>query len=195
MNKKIITIISSIVVLVIIAVAVYFYVFNNQKKVVGEYTKQYSVSSITVAKTGDLEADKSKFIDFQNKLEEAVKEYKNGGEKPNPDFFIEKARYADYLGQTDWSIEILNDIFNYYDNSSVAWNNLAKLYEDKQDYAKANEYYQKIIDTFGEKDYGAFYYYICTNDQLMGDTTKATACWDKYKNFGNTDQTQIIKAQ
>ncbi|MFA5310290.1 MAG: hypothetical protein WC386_01160, partial [Candidatus Paceibacterota bacterium] len=162
MKKK--TIISIIIVLILVITAGYFACNYYTKK--GEnntpvsennnpesYTKQYSVSG-----TGDLE---SKFIEYQTKLEEAVKAYKEGGEKPNPDYFIEKARYAQYLKHNDWAKEILNDVFNYYDNSSPAWNNLAKIAEEEKDYVKANEYYQKMIDSFGEEQYWSYYYYIC----------------------------------
>ncbi|MFA5072025.1 MAG: hypothetical protein WC511_06785 [Candidatus Pacearchaeota archaeon] len=40
------------------------------------------------------------------------------------------------------------------------WNNLAKIYEEERDYVKANEYYQKIIDTFREKQYWGMYDYL-----------------------------------
>jgi tetratricopeptide (TPR) repeat protein len=196
MNKKLI-IFGVIVLIILSAVGFFVYekyykknsvVINNINNVINNITntvpanitKQYAVTS------GD-ENFKSKFIEYQNKLEEAVKAYKTGGEKPNVDYFVEKARYAKYLGHNDWSKEILTDIFNYYDNSSVGWNNLAKIYEEEKDYIKANEYYQKMIDTFGEKDYWSFYYYVCSNLMMMNDKAKTQECYSKYKSFGGND--------
>lgn len=179
MKKKLI--ILGIIVLIIFSV-LGFFVYEKYYKTesVSDITKQYTVTS------GD-ENLKSKFIEYQDKLEEAVRAYKAGGEKPNVDFFIEKARYAQYLGHNDWAKETLNDIFNYYDNSSSGWNNLAKIYEEEKDYTKANEYYQKMIDAFGEENYWSFYYYICSNLMLMNDKAKTQECYDKYKSFGGKD--------
>jgi tetratricopeptide (TPR) repeat protein len=187
MNKK--TIIAIIIILIIIAVVAFFacgkYKNNNPIVPVIEnnesqsYTKQYSVSG-----SSEFEV---KFVEYQTKLEEAVKAYKEGGEKPNVDFFIEKAKYAQYLKHNDWAKEILNDVSNYYDNSSTSWNNLAKIYEEEKDYVKANEYYQKIIDTFGEKQYWGMYYYICSNWMYANDKAKTEECYTKYKSFGGSD--------
>lgn len=176
MNKKLI--ILGIIILIIISVAGFF-----------AYEKYYKASDVTEHYTitsGD-ENFRSKFVEYQDKLEEAVKAYKKGGEKPNVDYFVEKARYVQYLGHNDWAKEILSDIFNYYDNSSVGWNNLAKIYEEEKDYVKANEYYQKMIDTFGEDNYWSFYYYICNNLMLINDKEKTKECYDKYKSLGGSD--------
>jgi len=184
MNKK--TTIVIIIVLIIVATVGYFaydkYYKNNNLIIFSEnpeLTKQYFVSG-----TGEFE---TKFIEYQTKLEEVVKAYKEGGEKPNVDYFIEKARYAQYLKHTDWAKEILNDVFTYYENSSTAWNNLAKLYEEEKDYVKANEYYQKMIDSFGEKDYWSYYYYICSNWMYANDKAKTQECYTKYKSLGGSD--------
>lgn len=176
MDKKLI--ILGIIVLIIISVAGFFAYEKYYKA--SDFTTHYAIA------TGD-ENFKSKFVEYQDKLEEAVRAYKKGGEKPDTDYFIEKARYAQYLGRNDWAKEILNDIFNYYDNSSVGWNNLAKIYEEEKDYVKANEYYQKMIDTFGESNYWSFYYYICNNLMLMDDKAKTKECYDKYKSLGGSD--------
>ena len=191
MNKK--TTITIIIVLIIVAVAGFFAYDKYYKKNIntpiententdGRLTKQYSVESIIGEET-----NKAKFIEYQDKLEEAVKAFKNGGELPSDDYFIEKARYAQYLKHNDWAKEILNDIFNYYGNSSIAWNNLAKIAEEEKDYLKANEYYQKIIDTFGEGKNWSFYYYVCSNLMYMDDKAKTQECYTKYKSFGGSD--------
>ena len=197
MNKKFIV---GIVILIIIAVAGFF-IYQNKKPVennpggsevinsnnqnntnnqTGFLTKHYDII------TGE-ENIKAKFIEYQDKLEEAVKAFKDGGESPSSDYFIEKAKYAQYLGHNDWAIEILNDIFSYYENSSIAWNNLAKLYEADKNYIKANEYYQKIIDTFGEKNNSGYYYYICMNLMYMNNKEGTQKCYDTYKKFGGQD--------
>ena len=193
-NKKIIILIISIII-----IAGAWFLFNqkeeeNNIKEEEFYSQQYNIDAVenkegmTIETVGQY---KEKFTEYQNKLEEAIKKYEEGGqkeeEKPNPDYFIEKARYANYLGQADWAIEILNSVFNYYQNSSVAWNNLAKLYESKKDYEKANGYYQKIIDTFGEKQFYGQYYYITKNYMLSGDKEKTKETYEKYKKYGGND--------
>ena len=190
MNKK--TTIIIIVLILVIAAGYFTYdkyykkdanvPENNNQTIENKtetYTKQYSVSG-----SGEFY---NKFNEYQTKLEEAVKAYKEGGEKPNTDYFVEKAKYAQYLGHNDWAKEILNDVSNYYDNSSTSWNNLAKIYEEEKNYVKANEYYQKIIDTFGEKQYWGMYYYICSNWMYSNDKAKTQDCYTKYKSLGGSD--------
>ena len=188
MNKKTITIIS---VLVVILISVAYFFFDRSREVIDQdYTKLYDISLISEEFKNQGYEDK--FTEYQDKLEEAIKDYNEGGllneEKPLADFFIEKARYAKYLGQIDWSIEILNNIFDYYENSSVAWNNLAKLYEQKEDYVKSNEYYQKMIDVFAEKQFWSVYYHMTKNSLLMDDKDKAIEYYERYKFRGGYDQ-------
>jgi len=164
---------------------------EEQKEEEGEkqseetYSKNYDLSLIRN------EEYENKFIEYQDKLEEAIKNYEEGGfleeERPSVDFFIEKARYAKYLGQIDWAIEILNSVFDYYDRSSTAWNNLAKIYEDKKDYVKANEYYQTIIDTFSENLHWSLYSYMAKNAMLMDKKIKTEEYYIKYQSFGGYD--------
>lgn len=193
-NKKIIAL---IIISIAIIIGTWFLSSQKEENNIKEkefYSRQYDASSIEAVEriTPEMtEQYKEKFTEYQNKLEEAIKKYEEGGrkeeEKPDPDYFIEKARYANYLGQTDWAIEILNSVFNYYDNSSVAWNNLAKIYESKKDYEKANEYYQKIIDTFGEKQFYGQYYYIAKNYMLSGNKEKTKEAYEKYEKHGGKD--------
>lgn len=199
MNKKLI--ISSLVIIIIIAAAaVVGYPYLKKQGKIGHYTEQYNVNSLDLGKIPNTNPEiakryKDKFIEYQDKLEAAVREYEAGGKqelmKPNPDFFVEKARYADYLGKSDWAIGILNETFIYYDNSSVAWNNLAKIYEERKDYAKANEYYQKIIDTFGEGQMWGQYYYMIKNYMLAGDKEKAREYYQKYRRLGGAEDGEV----
>ncbi len=192
-NKKIIILIITIII-TILAIGAWF--LFSQKEEKGFYSKHYNADLINIESIEGITLEmaqeyKEKFIEYQDKLEEATKNYEEGGreieEKPSSDFFIEKSRYAQYLGQTDWAIEILNELFKYYENSSVAWNNLAKLYEKKKDYIKANEYYQKMIDTFGEEQFWGQYYYIVKNYMTIGDKEKAREYYERYKSFGGYD--------
>ena len=187
-NKFLITI--SVLMVGLIAIAYLFFDKPEIEPLIEGYSKYYDVSLILdELKNQEYE---EKFIEYQDKLEGAIKSYEEGGllgeEKPNPDFFIEKARYAKYLGQIDWAIEILNNTFNYYENSSVVWNNLAKLYEEKGDYIKANEYYQIIIDTFSEKTYWSLYYYMSKNAILMESKEKVEEYYEKYVGFGGSSE-------
>ena len=202
-NKKII-ILLAVIVLAVLALC---FIINQQKvsaptngvetgnETKAEFsTKIYDIDSVESIEGIDLEIEKrykEKFNEYQDKLKEDIEKYNQGGlkedEKPNPDYFIEKARYAKYLGQDDWAIESLNEIFNYYDNSSVAWNNLAKIYEGKKEYEKANEYYQKMIDVFGEKAFWRNYYYIAKNYMLIGDKEKTKEVYEKYRELGGSD--------
>jgi len=180
MSKK--TIIVTAVVAILILVAAFF-VYKSGLVTSEKYTKQYSAEMLTA----EQKVYEVKFLEYQTMLEDAVKTYKNGGAIPNVDYFIEKARYAQYLGHNDWAIEILNDVFNYYQNSSVVWNNLAKIYEEEKDYTKANEYYQKVIDTFGESNNWGNYYYICSNLMYMDQKDKTKECYKKYQSLGGSD--------
>ena len=159
---------------------------TTEKLVIKEYTKHYDV--LLISKESKNKDYEQKFIKYQNELEGVVRAYEEGGEKPSPDFFIEKARYAEYLDQTDWAIEILNRVFDYYSNSSVAWNNLAKLYEDKKDYVKANEYYQKILDTFTNQVFYNNFYSIAKNYMIMDNKEEAREYYQKFKNYGGFDE-------
>ena len=152
------------------------------------YTKHYDLSLIEEEYRN--EEYENQFVIYQDKLEVAVKEYmEEGGKKPMTDFFIEKSRYANYLGKVDWAIEILDYFFEYYDNSSVGWNNLAKLYESKGEYNKANEQYFKFINAFGERNVWGSYYYVIKNYMAMDDREKVEEYYEKYKSFrgGNLD--------
>lgn len=198
MPKKIIILIIVVVVTAISAGA-WFWFYQEKENNLEEpefYSEQYNVDSINIESIEGITSEtaqqyKDKFIEYQNKLEEAAENYEEGGrkveEKPNPDFFVEKSRYAGYLGKTDWAIEILNELFKYYKNSSVGWNNLAKLYENKKDYLKANEYYLKMIDTFGEKQFWGQYYYIDKNYMILNNKEKVEEYYEKYKSFGGSD--------
>ena len=188
--KKIFLITISVLMVTLIAVAYFFLDKPQEEQDLENYSKYYDISLISNEFKN--EEYEKKFIEYQDKLEEAIKNYEEGDllekGKPNPDFFIEKARYAKYLGQIEWAIEILNSTFDYYENFSVGWNNLAKLYEDKKDYVKANEYYQAMIDTFSEKIYWSLYYYMSKNSVLMADKEKVEEYYERYKTFGGIDE-------
>lgn len=153
----------------------------------------YNIDNISVAdlNAANLAAYKTKFSEYKMKLMEAITIYEAGGklekDKPETDYFIELARYANYLGKKDWAKEILSGYFNYYDVSSVVWNNLAAIYEEERNYLKANEYYLKILDTFTDKAIWGLYYNIAKNYKLLGDKEKTREYYEKYKAKGGSD--------
>ncbi|PIQ78586.1 hypothetical protein COU76_05140 [Candidatus Peregrinibacteria bacterium CG10_big_fil_rev_8_21_14_0_10_49_10] len=100
------------------------------------------------------------------------------GEQPNPDYFIEKARYQEYLGQYGAAIKTLQSLFDYYENSSAAWNNLAKLYEKVGRPRKAIENYQKLIDVF---ELYQFRLDIAWNYYRLGNIEKAREVYQQYQ--------------
>ena len=73
--------------------------------------------------------------------------------RPDPDFFVEKARVLEQLGRIGEAIKTYDDLFAIYDNSSVGWNNRGRLYEKIGDYAEAVENYKKLIDVFSLSQY------------------------------------------
>lgn len=108
------------------------------------------------------------------------------GEKPSPDLYFEKARYQEYLGQYGSAIKTLLTVFKYYENSSIAWNNLSKLYEKVGEYNKANYYYMKNIDVFDLKQY---YLNVAFNFYRMKKFDKAQSAYELYKKeTGNRDE-------
>lgn len=70
--------------------------------------------------------------------------------KPSADRFYEKARALEYLGRYNESIKTLNQVFDYYQNSSVAWNNLWVLYARVWEHEIALKNFEKLVEVFGD---------------------------------------------
>lgn len=154
------------------------------------FHKEIDINSIDTSKLGlsteQITIYKTKYTDFSNKLNGFVENYKKSkkdADKPDQDYFIEKARYAEYLGQHEEAIWTLNQLLGYYGNSSVAWNNLASIHEGTGDYKKAIKYYQKIIDTFGPQASGKYYVQIARLYLKLNDKEKAKANYIEYRKW------------
>ncbi len=169
---------------------------NNPIKPTAEEIKSkitvYDVSNLNIVGSSPaiLTSYKTKFNEFKTKLLDAINKYeadKKDINKPEPDYFIELARYANYLGQKDWAKTILLGTFEYYDNSSVAWNNLAVIYEEEGNYLKANEYYLKTLTVFTDKELWGLYYNIAKNCKFSNDMECAHIYYAKYKARGGFD--------
>lgn len=74
-------------------------------------------------------------------------------DKPDIDFFIEKARYQEYLGKYGKAIQTLLEAFKYYENTTAGWNNIARLYDKVGDYQSATVFYKKLIEMFRLNQY------------------------------------------
>lgn len=98
----------------------------------------------------DLNLPPEQKAEYEAKVEEFDKEIRKVAppNKPDMDFFIEKARYQEYLGQYGDAIDTLLESFKYYENTSAGWNNIAKLYDKVGDFKSAIIFYNKLIDTF-----------------------------------------------
>jgi pentatricopeptide repeat protein len=105
--------------------------------------------------------------------------------KPDPDYFIEKARAQEYLGQIGAAIRTLESSFDYFEVNSVAWNNLAYLYAQAGEYDKAVQTFQKIIDNFNRYEY---YLQISKVYLQAGDLPRARAAYQDFvEQDGSTD--------
>lgn len=98
----------------------------------------------------DLNLSPEQEAEYEAKVEQFDKEIRKvaAPNKPDIDFFLEKARYQEYLGSYGDAIETLLESFKYYENTSAGWNNIAKLYDKAGDYKSAIIFYNKLINTF-----------------------------------------------
>lgn len=188
MNKKIMAMMGGILGLAIIA-SLYFAFFSH---------KEIDINSIDTSKLSlsaqQVELYRSKYIEFSNKLNVDIEDYeksKTDNNRPDQDYFIEKARYAEYLGQHDQAIWTLNQLLRYYDNSSIAWNNLAAIYESQGDFKKAIKYYEKIVSTFGEQASGKYYLQIAQNYLRLGNKEKAKESYANFKKWSTDKDPQL----
>lgn len=85
---------------------------------------------------------------WSEKLTNFVPEEDAEDKRPSMDYFIEKARYEEYLGRLGDATKTLKKGMELYPISSVGWNNLAKIYEKQGKYKKALEMYEKILSNF-----------------------------------------------
>lgn len=74
-------------------------------------------------------------------------------DKPDIDFFIEKARAEEYLGRYGRAIETLLGAFQFYENSISGFSNIANLYDKVGEYDKAIIFYKQLIEKFNYYKY------------------------------------------
>lgn len=144
------------------------------------YKKSHYVVEVNL--TQEERADyEAKVVDMDQKIK-AVKP----PEKPDIDYFIEKARYQEYLGLYSDAINTLMDSFKYYENTSAGWNNIAKLYDKAGDYKSAISFYSKLIDTFNLNRY---YLDIAWDYYRMGKLSIAQEAYGRFAQLtGSRDE-------
>lgn len=73
--------------------------------------------------------------------------------RPRMDDFIEKARYQGYLGRLSDSETTLKTALSYYEVSSIAHHNLAKLYEQMKLWKRAFKLYAILVTDYQKPEY------------------------------------------
>lgn len=76
---------------------------------------------------------------------------------PDEQLFINKAMNQKYLGRYNEAIETFQEIFQRYENSVYALNNLAIIYEEVKEYKLAIKLYQKIQEEYPQYALDALY--------------------------------------
>lgn len=102
------------------------------------------------------------------------------GEDPRVPFyyFVNLALAQETLGQLGAAINTYQRALNLYENSTVGWNNLARLYEQVKSYKKAIQYHEKQIDQFRFIQY----YIDIANDYIrLGDLERAEKAYNEYR--------------
>jgi tetratricopeptide (TPR) repeat protein len=103
---------------------------------------------IEVNLTPEIRAEYEKRLaDFTKKLA-TEKDPEDKLHRPYLDYFIEKARYEQYLGRLSQAEKTLKSSFEYYEVSSAVLNNLAKVYEQMGEIDDAIEVYEKLISDY-----------------------------------------------
>lgn len=161
----------------VLVVGVAVFGFLNYKK------SRYTVDvNLTPEQRADYE---SKVVLMDQKIK-AVK----SSEKPDIDYFVEKARYQEYLGLYGDAIDTLLDSFRYYENTSVGWNNIAKLYDKIGDYKSAIMFYGKLIDAFGLNRY---YLDISWDYYRLGKLQLAQEAYGRYAQMARSKDEELFK--
>ena len=93
-------------------------------------------------------------------------------------YFTNLAIAQESLGQLGAAINTYLRALNLYENSTVAWNNLARLYERVKNYKKAIQYHEKQIDQF---DFVQYYIDIANDYIKLGDLENAEKAYNAYR--------------
>jgi tetratricopeptide (TPR) repeat protein len=103
------------------------------------------------------------------------------GNFPPMDWYVEKSNAEAVLGQNENAMKSLKEGLDKYKISTVAWHNLAKIYENAKDCKNAEDYYSKLID---EADMKQYYYDIAHCYLRSGENkSKVEINYKKYQTF------------
>lgn len=170
MKKSFKYIFIAILAAVVVATAVYVYKYNNV------------VIDVNLTPEQLLEYE-AKVKEFGEKLQTPDPE--DPMQRPNLDFFLEKAKYEYYLGRLSSAIRTLDEGLQIYPATTSMLHNKAKMYEAMGRYKRAIDMYQIIIDENGNK---AYYIEIARAARTMNDVeTAKNAYWEYQKNYNTPD--------
>ncbi|MBI4994411.1 hypothetical protein HZC21_02075 [Candidatus Peregrinibacteria bacterium] len=140
----------------------------------------------------DLNLTPEQKLEYEQKVSEMNKRIREiiSRDKPDIDLFIEKARYQEYLGRYGDAIDTLLESFKYYENTSVGWNNIAKLYDKVGDYKSAILFYNKLINTFNLYRY---YLEVAWDYYRLGEIEIAKEAYGRYAQFEHNREEELYK--
>lgn len=140
----------------------------------------------------DLNLSPEQEAEYEAKVEEFDKLIRKvfAPNKPDIDFFIEKARYQEYLGLYGNAIDTLLESFKYYPNTSAGWNNIAKLYDEVGDYRSAIIFYNKLINTFSLYRY---YLNVAWDYYRLGEIKIAQESYGRYAQLDYGTDNELYK--
>ena len=195
MSKNIYKIIAAILVFVILIIAHNFLssdennILNKENQSI--YREYPELTTEVIEEMGGKEIVDgliNKYEENSELLKQAIVEYKESKyqdkKKPNIIYFIDTAKYAQYLRKYDLSIQILENVFNFYDESDVALINLAHLYEEIGKNQKAIDTYLRFYEMFDGVGPEQFYMDIMHNYIELGNKEKVFEYYEKYKKAG-----------
>ena len=176
------------IVIILFGLQKQFHLFEKTNKVV-DNSQSIELSDDVIKSIGGEEKAREIVKEYQtnkNLLEDSKKEYEQSGKdemkKPSIIYFIQAAKYAQYLKMYDESLNILNDVFNYYDQSDVALINRAHLYEEIGESQKAIDTYLEIYQNFDVSP--NFHKDIIYNYMKLGNKDMIRKYYNEYKNLG-----------
>ena len=112
-------------------------------------------------------------------------------QKPEAEWFYEKARALEYLWRYTESIKTLNKLFTYYQNSAVARNNLGAMYANLGEYKYAIMNFKKLVEVFGDP-YNEYTERIIRLYIDMGNGQEAGRWYVKYEENGGVRNEWLI---
>ncbi len=150
-SKKVFYIIIGVLLLVLILAGAWWF-YKKSTNPYSELTPEKIQEIGGQAVVDDLS---KKLTAAQTELDLAIDDYKLNNlaaeKKPAEKLFINASNQAYYLHKYDLALSYLQDLFEYYDKSQLAWANMAHVYEAKGEYQQAIDTYVKIYDAYSIK--------------------------------------------